>query len=370
MSDDDNTEPVRELRLRFEGEAGEYFRIWIVNLCLTLLTLGVFSAWAKVRKKRYFYSHTVLDGTPFQYLGQPLPILKGRIVAAILFATYYAVSHFFTSLLPLVIVAGLALAPWAVARSAAFTARYSAYRNMTFAFTGDYRSAAGALYWLGLVPIAATGLAYQSAVEIESGFVPAAVAIAAALFGFLFPWWLARLRTFLVRHTAFGGVDAQIHIRGGQFWGIYFRGGLLIAVGGAISGGLSAVAIGGLHLPPYVAGPLVLAGLYGGYVFGYAYIKAASANLVWNNTQLEPLRFVSTLRGRDLAWLYLSNAAAIVASLALLTPWAVIRTLKYRAAHMRVLLDGELTAFAGSDASSVQAAGAEVSEIFDLDLSL
>ena len=51
------------LSLEFRGDAREYFRIWAVNLCLTLLTFGIFSAWAKVRKKRYFYSNTVLDGT-------------------------------------------------------------------------------------------------------------------------------------------------------------------------------------------------------------------------------------------------------------------------------------------------------------------
>ena len=36
---------------RFHGNGAEYFRIWIVNFLLTLLTLGVYSAWAKVRKK-------------------------------------------------------------------------------------------------------------------------------------------------------------------------------------------------------------------------------------------------------------------------------------------------------------------------------
>jgi hypothetical protein len=71
VQDPESLEQQRELPLRFHGSALEYFKIWIVNLCLTLLTLGIFSAWAKVRKKRYFYSHTTVDGTPFQYLGQP-----------------------------------------------------------------------------------------------------------------------------------------------------------------------------------------------------------------------------------------------------------------------------------------------------------
>jgi uncharacterized membrane protein YjgN (DUF898 family) len=37
----------------FRGTGGEYFRIWIVNLLLTILTLGIYSAWAKVRQLRY-----------------------------------------------------------------------------------------------------------------------------------------------------------------------------------------------------------------------------------------------------------------------------------------------------------------------------
>lgn len=115
-----------ELILEFRGSAREYFKIWIVNLCLTLLTFGIFSAWAKVRKKRYLYSHTVLDGTSFQYLGMPIPILKGRIIAAAGFLIYWLSRNFFTSLLPFILAVGLVAAPWVLIRSAAFNARYSA----------------------------------------------------------------------------------------------------------------------------------------------------------------------------------------------------------------------------------------------------
>ena len=45
---------------RFTGRTGDYFRIWIVSLCLSILTLGIYSAWGKVRKKRYLYAHTHL----------------------------------------------------------------------------------------------------------------------------------------------------------------------------------------------------------------------------------------------------------------------------------------------------------------------
>jgi hypothetical protein len=46
---------------QFTGRAGEFFKIWIVNVLLTIVTLGIYSAWAKVRTTGYFYSHTRLD---------------------------------------------------------------------------------------------------------------------------------------------------------------------------------------------------------------------------------------------------------------------------------------------------------------------
>ena len=72
----------------FSGSGGEYFRIWIVNLALTIITLGIYSAWAKVRTNRWFYGHTLLDNTPFSYLATPMQILKGRLIAAALLIAY------------------------------------------------------------------------------------------------------------------------------------------------------------------------------------------------------------------------------------------------------------------------------------------
>ena len=46
--------PLVEHEFEFSGRGDEYFRIWIVNLALTILSLGIFSAWAKVRTERYF----------------------------------------------------------------------------------------------------------------------------------------------------------------------------------------------------------------------------------------------------------------------------------------------------------------------------
>ena len=75
-------------RLQFTGSGAEYFRIWVVNLFLTVLTLGIYSAWAKVRKARYFLQNTRLDGYVFDYHGAPVAVLRGRLIALVLLAAY------------------------------------------------------------------------------------------------------------------------------------------------------------------------------------------------------------------------------------------------------------------------------------------
>ena len=49
-------------RFEFTGSGSEYFKIWIVNVLLTIVTLGIYSAWAKVRRLRYFYNNTRFAG--------------------------------------------------------------------------------------------------------------------------------------------------------------------------------------------------------------------------------------------------------------------------------------------------------------------
>lgn len=354
----------RALPLAFHGNAREYFRVWAVNLCLTLLTLGVFSAWAKVRKKRYFYSHTVLDGTPFQYLAQPLPILKGRLVAAALFLVYYLSSHYFTAILPYVLAAGLVLAPWVIIRSAAFNARYSAYRNISFVYQASYRDAVKALYVWGLIPAIVVGTMFGWWGQ------PALAAIAFGLFGLAFPWWLRRLKHLIIRHTEFGGQAGEFSGTGRQFFRVYFTAGLIVFATAAATGGLiAAVTFGGGKNSPYLLLGSLLP-IYFGYVLAFAFIQARISNLVWNQTRLGPLQFQSTLRGRELAKLYVTNALAIAVSLGLLIPWAVIRTLKYRIDRLQIQAQGPLDDFRGDERSAVQAAGSEVSEFFDMDLSI
>ncbi len=343
------------MELEFSGSAKEYFRIWIVNLCLTLLTFGFFSAWAKVRKKRYLYSSLTLDGTPFQYLAKPITILKGRIIAAVLFLLYYLSTHVFTTMLPLVLVAGLIIAPWVIIRSIAFNARYSAYRNMTFRFDCTYEESFKVIYAWGIIPTIAVGTIFNW------WGIFWAPSLAYGVFTILFPWWIRNLKNFIVTRSSYGGNFGQFGATGGQFFLVYFESVLIFI-------GFVAIAIFTGIVTAF--GPIGYLMIYAGYVFAYAYVQAKITNIVWNRIKLGPLRFRSTLHWFDMTILYLTNAIGIIASAGFLIPWAVIRTYKYRTDNTHVINTAELTEFRASETEAVQATGAEMTEIFDMDLSL
>ena len=83
-----NDASIKKEPFKFTGKAGEFFAIWIVNVALTILTLGIYSAWAKVRTHQYFYGNTFLADASFRYTANPVQILKGRIIAFIVFVMY------------------------------------------------------------------------------------------------------------------------------------------------------------------------------------------------------------------------------------------------------------------------------------------
>ena len=58
----------------------EYFRIWVVNLLLTVVTLGLYLPFARARQLRYFHENTLIDGAPLAFHGDPWKMLRGYLI--------------------------------------------------------------------------------------------------------------------------------------------------------------------------------------------------------------------------------------------------------------------------------------------------
>jgi uncharacterized membrane protein YjgN (DUF898 family) len=337
----------RSIRPEFTGAAGEYFRIWIVNLFFTLVTLGIYSAWAKVRKKKYFYGSTRLDGDSFDYFANPRAIFKGRIVAVAVLVIYaFCVELYPASRLAFWAVAA-GLLPWLIVRAFTFNARNSAWRGVRFDFTATARDAAWVYVGKLAVAVISLGLAY--------------------------PWFMARQKAFVVAHHALGTTTFECQISARKFLSIYFVSGLIIsAIGGLIA---LATAIALPLIEPaeslsWAGWALPVIAFYAGYAVAYAYIQARTTNLLWKGTIGPGMRFESSLAATRLAGLYLGNVFAVACSAGLLIPWAVIRTLRYRLENLTVIIDEDMEHQANPALTPVGAAGQELGDIFNLDLGL
>ncbi len=342
----------RPLSLSFTGNVGEYFKIWIVNVALTVCTLGLYSAWAKVRKKRYLYSNTILDGSPFEYHGDPMKIFKGRLVMVGVFLLYMGAVYFLPSMEMLAGVLFFLAFPWLVVKAQAFNARNSSYRNIRFDFKPEWKEAFKVFYGFGLV--GATGLGY--------------------------PYFDYQQAKFLINNFRYGTTSFALQ---GQnmisvFYAMYLAAfGIilgLVLVSAFFSGFLKA-SMDVFPLVPTVVSQgitMILVLLAGLLIFlaPRALLKAKLTNLIWSNCTVSNLRFRSFLKTSEMIWLYVSNALAIILSLGLLIPWATIRLLRYRLDHFEVSTTGDLDEFVSDQQEDVAAMGEEASEFFDMEVSV
>lgn len=69
-----------ELKPVFTGRVGEIYRIFIVNLLLTIVTLGIYRFWAKVRNRKYLWSHVSVAGDSFEYTGTGRELFFGFLI--------------------------------------------------------------------------------------------------------------------------------------------------------------------------------------------------------------------------------------------------------------------------------------------------
>jgi len=326
-----------EQQLTFSATGSEYFRIWIVNLLLTIVTLGIYSAWAKVRRNQYFYSSTRLAGSSFEYHGNAKAILKGRIVAFILFGSYSFASQTSHKAGLIMIAVMAALLPWLLWRSLQFKLHNTSYRGIRFGFDGSAGEAYShfLLLWL----LFSTGL--------------------------MAPYAHHRIKRFQHTESRFGATHFRFDARVSSFYKAY---GLfvLIFLGLGVGAGLLVANL-----------QVTEEALTWTFLLFYMLMFAVSPlffamiqNLIWNHTQLGDHEFRCNLKWGGLIGIYLTNLIGIVLTLGLFTPFAQVRALKYRMESMSMIVNGSLDNFVGGEQEHIAATGEGVADFMDFDLSL
>jgi uncharacterized membrane protein YjgN (DUF898 family) len=342
----------KHIPIVFSGKGGEYFGIWIVNLLLTIITLGIYSAWAKVRRLHYFYRNTALDGSSFDYHGRPTAILKGRVIAFAMLLIYNLAGGF-DPMLGLAVGAVFAcVLPWLLLRSLQFKLHNSSHRGLRFRFSGKLGESYVVFLLLPLVSVFTLYL--------------------------LAPVWHQQLKRFQHNNSWFGQTSFSFDAPIRAFYKIYLAAAAFVFGGAALGGMLAAVFGRGLVQAAGRTGPeavavivlLIFAGFFLLGLFIRPYLESRLQNLVWNNTRLGPHRFSSNVTARKLFFIMITNLVGIVLTLGLFRPFAVVRTLKYRLESVSMLATGDLDSFAASQEQPVGAVGEEAAEMFDIDIAL
>lgn len=326
---------TRIAAFRFTGSGGEYFRIWIVNLLLSILTLGIYSAWAKVRREQYFHRNTLLDDSGFDYHAKPFTILKGRIVALILFAGVSVSGKISVTLYAISLLVLTFVMPWMLVRAYRFRARNTSYRGLRFQFTGTYGGAFKVFVGYGLLSIITLYIAA--------------------------PEWVRQMRLYIVNHMHFGNAKFKAEVGAGQVYKLVLIPAIvLVAIVALIIMVASSGSWGALAFLPLL--------MIGVAITVMPYLKMSFNNLFWSNTQLDAHRFSSTMRFGRYFGIVFKNWLLTLLTLGLYWPWAHVSLVNYRASETRLEVHGSLDGFIASASNDSAAIGDEAAEMFDFDI--
>lgn len=370
------------LPIRFVGSGSEYFRIWVVNLLLTLVTLGLYYPYAKVRRLRYFHGATEVGGHPLSFHANPHKMLRGYLLVAVMMGGYGLASRVSPTagLVAFVIVALLWPALWH--SSLQFRLANTAWRGLRFRFTGSRGGAYSALAPGFIFAAVMVGLS-ASLGENDNGkaeFTPALVAVMLTPLAMMLalPWLLCRLRRYQHAHYALAGEQTAFTATVGDFYllGLRLVGlgllGVVVAVVASMLTLGAAAMLTSADVNRFVLTALSFLVIMAAFqLVMRPYATSRLQNLVWNGTRSAHFSFESRLKAWPLLKLTAKNWALMLVTLGLYFPFATVAMARLRLEAVQVhastdpdtlLSDGRL--------QDQSAAGDAAGDMLGLDLGL
>jgi uncharacterized membrane protein YjgN (DUF898 family) len=268
-------------RLSFFGLGGSLFGMHLVNVCLTILTLGLYSFWAKVKVRRYLYSQTQCAGDRFAYHGTARELLNGAGKATLLFGLPYLVLSMAPRYLGIggaMVIAGQVLAtllfmfflPVAVTGARRYRLSRSSWRGIHFSFHGR-------------------------ALEFSKLFLTGSLLTALTL-GAYYPLFEVKRQAYLINHSYLG--TQRFSFDGDHY-------------------GIARSFVGAMLLLPFTLG------------CSWFWYIASRQRYFWNHSTFCGGRFVCTVQGWPLFRLKLGNVLLLLCSLGLAWPWTTVRNTRF-----------------------------------------
>jgi uncharacterized membrane protein YjgN (DUF898 family) len=382
------------LDIRFTGSGSEYFRIWIVNLLLTLVTFTLYVPFARARRIAYFQNNTLVGGDPLGFHADPWKMFRGYLLILLLGVGYWAVSNFLPAMAWLAVVVFMLLWPALWRASLQFRLRNTSWRGVRLSFQGDLLSA-----YLSLLPFFLPALAFVlflPAVQEGEQMAPdeaqrgmQIIGVTVLAFIVLLPWLLARIKRYQHGGYAFAQERTQLRVGNGRFYLLFLKTGLVSLLVGVLAAallfalfflvmggqsGVRAVLSGAVR--PGVLGIVLLATGAGlAYLLlplvTMPYFGARLQNLSWSGTQSPKIAFASALRFRDLFRVALVNWLLIIVTLGLYWPFAKVRAARVKLEALSLEVQGPVDQWLSrAQQSNKGVLGDAAGDFFGMDMGL
>ena len=380
----------RPLKIQFTGSGSEYFRIWIVNLLLSIVTLSLYHPWAKVRRLRYFYGNTLVDGHALDFHGNPLKMLRGYILVGVLVVCYSLAGQFSKGAAVVAVVIFAVVFPALLRASMQFRLANTSWRGLRFRFSGSLAGAYRAMLPL-FVPtllFAILGMGLTDPQHPPSWYFKAFGWITLLVF-VLSPlvWW--NFKRYQHDHYGLGQWQTKLTIGPGRMYGLTFKvlgvmllSGLAVFVVAVILATIVLVSTGmasGFNKEAFSQNRAMMGVVFavvGLVMYFFAllipipYSISRTQNLIWPNTRCDELHFDSQLRFGPLTWLTVKNWLLMVVTLGLYFPFAKVSFYRMRVESVTPQLSGDLDRLQAQAAAAGDASGDAAGDFFGIDIGL
>lgn len=335
----------------FRGNAREWFGIWIVNLLLSIVTIGVYSAWAKVRTKKYFANNTYLAGRNFDYHATGKQILIGRIIIIGALVTVQLAATLNAILGVILIIAVVAAYPWLVVRSTQFNARMTSYSNVRFDFDG---------------PLGRAYLVY----------ILYPILTALTLYG-AYPFLDRAVKSYSIDNHRLGTSRFEFNAPIGPFYKAFLFAILWVCMGLGLLIATLVMMLGetawdmtqnhDVLVLAFIVYPMLFLSILPA-LFLY---QAMTRNIIYNSTRLEGgHQLHSNVKALTLVWIAVSNTIVALLSLGLMLPWTQVRMANYLAHHSSVVFGGPIDEIMGKVVPEGSSVGAAYTDLEGIDVGL
>lgn len=314
-----STMEQKRYTLAFIGKGAELFGIQIVNLLLTMITLGFYYPWAKAKELKYMYGNTTLEDSAFEFTGTGEEMFKGflkfmgilivlLVVSALLnYFVYNGVGVF------VLYLAVFGLAPLALHGSYRYRMSRTKWRGIRFGYRGN-RNELVKLFFKGVI-------------------------LSVFTLGIYAAWFTMDLRNYIISNIRFGSATLKYKGEGST----YFR---KVLIGYFLT--------------------IITLGIYSFWwqrdLFNY-YVD----NL-WLEKGDQRINFKSTATGGGFASLMIVNILLIIFTLGLGTSWAITRTLEFVMQNIQLDGDVDLEDLQQTEEEYTDAMGEDMADYFDIDL--